>query len=224
MLIALLDHPDRPTRDLSSIRTVMSGSSTVPAELVRRTRAAVDCDFSVLFGQTELHGVLTQTHPTDSAEDQAETIGQPLARVEVKVADASGAPVDIGRPGEICARGYQAMAGYFDIIIRGGENIHPREIEELLAAHPAVAEVAVIGVPDARWGEQVGAVVRSADPARPPTVAELHDYCRTHLAPFKTPRVWFFVDAFPMTPSGKIQKFVLKDLMAAGELQPSEQQ
>jgi fatty-acyl-CoA synthase len=258
MLVALLDHPVRPRRDLTSIRTVMSGSSTVPAELVRRTKALLSCDFSILFGQTELHGVLTQTHPTDTDDDQAETIGRPLPQVEVKVADpATGHALPIGEPGEICARGYQAMLGYFelpeataatldhdgwlhtgdlgsmdergylritgrlkDIIIRGGENIHPREIEELLSTHPAVGEVAVLGVPDPRWGEQVGAVILPA-PGRPsPTPGELHAYCRAHLAAFKTPRVWYFVDELPLTPSGKVQKFVLRERIRAGSVLP----
>ncbi|MCC6437534.1 MAG: AMP-binding protein [Acidimicrobiales bacterium] len=253
MLVGLLEHPDRPTRDCSSLRTVMSGSTVVPAELVRRTRSTWDCEFSILFGQTELHGVLTQTLPTDDDEDQATTLGIPLPHVEVKIADtATGAPVPIGMSGEICARGYQSMLGYFemadatavaldaggwlhtgdlgsmdergylritgrlkDLIIRGGENIHPREIEDLLAAHPAVAEVAVIGVADPTWGEQVGAVLRAADPAAPPTAAELFAYCREHLAPFKTPRFWYLVEEFPLTPSGKIQKFVLRDTLDA---------
>lgn len=258
MLVGLLDHPDLATRDLSSVRTVMSGSTVVPAELVRRTKAAFDCDFSILFGQTELHGVLTQTLPTDTDDDQATTIGVALPHVELAVCDPdSGEPVPIGESGEIRARGYQSMLGYFempdataatlddegwlrtgdlgsmdergylritgrlkDLIIRGGENIHPREIEELLRAHPAVAEVAVIGVADPTWGEQVGAVVQPADPAAPPSVTELFAHCRASLAPFKTPKAWFRVAEFPLTPSGKIQKFVLKQWIADGTLQP----
>ena len=259
MLVALLDHPDRARRDLSSIRTVMSGSSTVPAELVRRTKGLLDCDFSILFGQTELHGVLTQTLPTDSDEDQAETIGLPLAHVEVKIAEPdSGRPLACGEQGEICARGYQSMLGYFempeatavalddegwlhtgdlgamdergylritgrlkDLIIRGGENIHPAEIEQVLAAHPTVAAVAVLGVPDPTWGEQVAAVVQPHPGAAPPTIAALHAHCREALAAFKTPKLWFFVDEQPLTPSGKIQKFVLRERIAAGELPPA---
>jgi fatty-acyl-CoA synthase len=256
MLVALLDHPDRPRRDLSSIRTVMSGSSTVPAELVRRTKSLLRCDFSILFGQTELHGVLTQTLPTDSDEDQAETIGLPLPHVEVKIADPdSGRPLEAGEQGEICARGYQSMLGYFempeatavaldeegwlhtgdlgsmdergylritgrlkDLIIRGGENIHPAEVEQVLAAHPAVTAVAVLGVPDPTWGEQVAAVVQPHPEAAAPTIAALHAHCRETLAAFKTPKLWFLVDEHPLTPSGKIQKFVLRERIAAGEL------
>ena len=107
-------------------------------------------------------------------------------------------------------RGYTTITGRLrDMIIRGGENIYPREIEELLFEHPQVSDVAVVGLPDERWGEIVGAFVRDADPANPVSDAELHTYCREHLSPQKTPKVWYRVDDFPLTPSGKIQKFVL---------------
>ena len=97
-----------------------------------------------------------------------------------------------------------------DMIIRGGENIYPAEIEALLFAHPAVSDVAVVGIPDEKWGEIVAAVVRPA-PGQAPTEEELFAYCRAHLAPHKTPRQWRFVEQFPQTPSGKIQKFVLRE-------------
>jgi fatty-acyl-CoA synthase len=99
------------------------------------------------------------------------------------------------------------------MIIRGGENIYPREIEQALTTHPRVADVAVVGVPDPEWGEQVAAFVRPTPGARP-TEAELREHVRRLLAPYKTPRVWRFVDEFPLTGSGKIQKFVLKDMLA----------
>jgi fatty-acyl-CoA synthase len=255
ILLGLLDHPDRPARDVSALRTVMCGGAKVPADLVRRTKSTWGCDFSILFGQAEMHGVLTQTFPTDSDDDQAETLGRPMPHVEVKIADPSGAPVAVGAEGEICARGYQNMMGYWnmpdatgatidadgwlhsgdvgtmdergylriagrlkDLVIRGGENIHPLEVEELLLEHEKVAEVAIIGIPDPKWGEQVGAVVQPADPTDPPTPDELFTFCRSRLAPFKTPKLWYFVDTFPRTPSGKIQKFVLRDRVASGEL------
>ncbi|MGQ0573072.1 MAG: AMP-binding protein [Pseudonocardia sp.] len=112
-------------------------------------------------------------------------------------------------------RGYLTIEGRLkDMIIRGGENIYPREIEELLFAHPAVAEVAVVGIPDQRWGETVVAFVR-ADADADPTEDDLRTYCREHLAPYKTPQRWVFVDAFPLTASGKIQKFRLRDSLVA---------
>ncbi len=76
-------------------------------------------------------------------------------------------------------RGYTTITGRLkDMIIRGGENIYPREIEEVLFEHPKVAEVAVVGLPDAKWGEVVAAFVRDADPGDPALDAELHTYCR----------------------------------------------
>jgi acyl-CoA synthetase (AMP-forming)/AMP-acid ligase II len=108
-------------------------------------------------------------------------------------------------------RGYCQIGGRLkDMIIRGGENIYPREIEQVLFEHPAVADVAVVGVPDAKWGEQVAAFVRPA-PGRTPDPEELSAYCREHLAPHKTPRYWTVLEEFPQTPSGKIQKFVLRE-------------
>jgi fatty-acyl-CoA synthase len=100
------------------------------------------------------------------------------------------------------------------MIIRGGENIYPREIEDLLFAHPKVAEAVVVGVASFRWGEEVAAFIRSA-PGDPPTRDELTAYCRGHLASYKAPRHWEFVDAFPQTASGKVQKFVLRERFAA---------
>ena len=109
-------------------------------------------------------------------------------------------------------RGYLRIEGRIkDMIIRGGENIYPREIDDVLFAHPAVAEAAVIGLPDEQWGEVVAAFIRLAPGQAAPHPEELRAYCRERLAPYKTPVRWGFVDAFPMTPSGKIQKFKLRE-------------
>jgi fatty-acyl-CoA synthase len=118
------------------------------------------------------------------------------------------------RTGDLCSmdeRGYCRVEGRLkDMIIRGGENIYPREIEELLFSHPSVADVAVVGIPDEQWGEVAAAFVRPAA-GQAPTEAELFAYCREHLAAQKTPKHWVFVEAFPLTPSGKVQKFVLRE-------------
>ncbi|HEX6493018.1 MAG TPA: AMP-binding protein, partial [Candidatus Dormibacteraeota bacterium] len=106
--------------------------------------------------------------------------------------------------------GYVHIVGRLkDMIIRGGENIYPREIEELLYTHPAVADVAVVGAPDPRWGEEVAAFVRPAAGASP-TSEELFAFVRSHLAPYKAPKRWIFCDTFPTTPSGKVQKNLLR--------------
>ena len=252
MLLAMMEHPDFRGRDLSRLRAVVSGGSTVPAELVRQVEAALGVDFTIVFGMTEASPVITQTWPADTPEDKAGTIGQPLPRVEVVIADpVTGETVPCGATGELRARGYQVMAGYHDkpaetaeaivdgwlrtgdlcsmdergycriegrlkdMIIRGGENIYPREIEELLFGNPAVADVAVVGVPDERLGEQVAAFVRPAAGHRP-TEDELFRFCRDHLSAQKTPRIWVFVDEFPLTASGKIQKFLLRERLLQG--------
>ncbi|SDG97361.1 long-chain-fatty-acid--CoA ligase [Klenkia brasiliensis] len=107
--------------------------------------------------------------------------------------------------------------GYFyvvdrkkDIIISGGENIYCAEVEDVLAAHPGVAEVALIGVPDDRWGEAPLAVLAARDPAAPPTAAELTAWCRERMAHYKCPREFHVVGALPRNPSGKVLKTELR--------------
>jgi acyl-CoA synthetase (AMP-forming)/AMP-acid ligase II len=96
-----------------------------------------------------------------------------------------------------------------DMIISGGENIYSPEIERVLAEHPAIMEVAIIGVPDDRWGESVKAVV-ALKPDTEATEDELIAYCREHLAHFKCPRSVDIVDALPRNPTGKILKRELR--------------
>ncbi|MCZ6830370.1 MAG: AMP-binding protein [Gammaproteobacteria bacterium] len=254
MLVAMLEHPDFQTRDLSSVEALCSGGSTVPAALVKRLEEQVGAPFTIVFGQTECSPVASMTRPDDSLEDKAETLGGPMPGVEIKIIDPnSGETLPLNTLGEYCTRGYHVMHGYFemeeataktidaegwlhtgdlcsmdergyckvegrlkDMIIRGGENIYPREIEELLFRHPTVAEVAVVGLPDERLGEEVGAFIRAA-------VGETVDretlfaYLREHLSPQKTPRHWFLVEEFPLTGSGKIQKFELRKQWQAGQ-------
>jgi fatty-acyl-CoA synthase len=108
--------------------------------------------------------------------------------------------------------GYYRITGRLrDLIIRGGENIYPREVEERLYEHPAVVEVQVIGIPDRRLGEEVLAWVKLKSGCCV-TEDELRDFCRQTLAHFKAPRYWKFVDSFPTTVTGKIQKFKIREL------------
>ncbi len=121
--------------------------------------------------------------------------------------------------GDLCSmdeRGYCRVEGRLkDMIIRGGENIYPREIEDLLFEHPAVAEVAVVGLPDQKLGEVVGAFIRPSEKSM--RRDDLYAYLREHLSPQKTPTHWIEVSEFPMTGSGKIQKFRLAEMWSAGE-------
>ena len=148
-------------------------------------------------------------------------------------AEATGAAIDsdgwlhTGDLGSMDERGYCRIAGRIkEMIIRGGENIYPREIEAVLLSHPAVAEAAVVGVADRFWGEVVGAVIRAAAEA-PPTAAELSEFCRGRLAAYKIPARWLFTSSFPLTSTGKIRKDVLSVQLAdvpasAGRAAPAD--
>ncbi len=108
--------------------------------------------------------------------------------------------------------GYVRVVGRIkDMVIRGGENVYPREIEEFLYTHPSIADVQVVGVPDERYGEELMAwvVVRSGSEV---TAEELRDFCSGRIAHFKIPRYVKFVDSFPMTVTGKVQKFKMREL------------
>ncbi len=121
-----------------------------------------------------------------------------------------------GDLGTMDERGYLRIIGRTkEMIIRGGFNVYPREIEDLLAGHPQVLMVAVIGYPDAVLGERICAVVQPK-PGAAATAEELIAFCRGRLADFKVPDLVSFTDSFPMTPSGKIQKARLKQGFAAG--------
>jgi fatty-acyl-CoA synthase len=107
--------------------------------------------------------------------------------------------------------GYLNIVGRIkDLIIRGGENVYPREVEEFLYTHPDVADVQVIGVPSARYGEEVMAWVKPR-PGAILTDEALTAYCRGKIATFKIPRYWKLVEGFPMTVTGKIQKFRMRE-------------
>ena len=254
MMIALLEHPDFATRDLSNLSNIVVAGSAVPAELVLRCEKELGVSLMIGFGQTECSPGASLTLPGDSTADKANTVGGPMPNVEIKIIDPeAGATQPINTLGEFCVRGYNVMLGYFnmdeataktldkdqwlhtgdlcsmddrgyctfegrlkDMIVRGGENIYPREIEALLFEHPTVGEVAVVGLPDDKMGEIVAAFIRPA-PGQNADRETLFSYLREHLSPQKTPTRWFRVDEFPLTGPGKIQKTELKTQWQAGE-------
>lgn len=258
MILAVLQHPDLPRRDLSSWQTIFSGAANVPAAMVRDVHAKLGCKVCIIFGQTESNGPITLTAPDDAIEDQCETVGQPLPQVEVRIVDpASLETLPTGAVGEIWVRGFQTMTSYFDspdqtaatiradgwlrtgdlgtmdargfvrvvgrlkeMIIRGGMNLYPKEIEDVLFDHPQVDQVAVLGLPDEKWGEIVVAVVSARAGEALPPVAELDAHCRANLSSQKVPCTWFFIAEWPLTPSGKIQKHELAALIQSGRLLP----
>jgi fatty-acyl-CoA synthase len=112
-------------------------------------------------------------------------------------------------------RGYCRIEGRLkELIIRGGENIYPQEIEQVLARHPAVSAAAVVGIRDERYGEQVAAFVVPAGGRDVPATTEIIEHCRRELAPFKVPRRVEIIDELPMTPLGKVQKYLLQQKLS----------
>ena len=99
------------------------------------------------------------------------------------------------------------------MLIRGGENIYPREIEEFLYRHPHIREVQVVGIPDPHFGEEICACILTDDPGL--TAEDVRAFCRGEIAHYKVPRHVAFLDAFPMTVTGKVQKFILRETMIA---------
>jgi fatty-acyl-CoA synthase len=254
MLTALLGHPSRTKRDLSSVRYAISGGAMVPAGLVRQVEAAFEVPLMITLGQTEASCCITMTTAGDTAADRAETLGRPLPQTEVKITGTrTGQTVPCGTVGEICTRGYLVMDGYLgdpqatraaidrdgwlhtgdlgsmdnrgycrvegrikEMIIRGGENIYPREIEAVLLSHPEVTAAAVVGIPDRFWGEAVAAAI-STSSAVPPTETELAAFCRDRLAAYKIPLRWLFTSAFPLTTTGKVRKDMLSAQLAEAD-------
>jgi fatty-acyl-CoA synthase len=248
MLLAMLQHPDFGKYDLSSLEGVVCAGAPVPVALMEQVKERIGADVVIAFGQTENTGAITLTLRDDPFELKAATVGIPLPYVDVKVIDPiTGEVVPIASRGELCARGWLVMVGYYnmpertaeavdkdgwlhtgdlatmnaegyinivgrikDIVIRGGENISPREIEEFLFRHPKVADVAVLGVPDAFFGEELLAVVMPRAGVEL-TEEELRDFCNGQISKQKIPRYFKLTDAFPMTASGKIQKFILRE-------------
>jgi fatty-acyl-CoA synthase len=247
MFIAMLGHPRFAEFDLTTLRTGIMAGAPCPIEVMKRVVDEMHvADLTIAYGMTETAPVSTLTRIDDSLEIRTTTVGSALPHTEIKIADPdNGATVERGEPGEICARGYLVMSGYWgddeataaaiihgwmhtgdlgtmdaegnvsvvgrltDMVIRGGENIYPREIEELLFTHPALQSAQVVGIPDERLGEELAAFVITV-PGAEVSADEIRSFCRDRLARFKVPRHVFTVDAFPMTVTGKIQKFVLR--------------
>ena len=252
MFIAMLDHPERQSLDLSNLRTGIMAGSTCPIEVMKRVIDDMHlAEMQIAYGMTETSPVSTQTGPDDDLERRVTSVGRTQPHLESKVVDEHNRIVPRGQIGELCTRGYSVMLGYWnnpeatasaidgarwmhtgdlaimddegyikivgrnkDMIIRGGENVYPREIEEFLFTHPAVADVQVIGVPDKTYGEEIVAWVK-LHPSHQATADDLRAFCKGRIAHFKTPKHIKFVDEFPMTISGKVQKFKMREVSVA---------
>ena len=136
--------------------------------------------------------------------------GEPERTVE---AIDEGRWMHTGDLATIDTEGYCAIVGRIkDMVIRGGENVYPREIEEFLYRHPRIADVQVFGVPDQKFGEELCAWVKLRE-GETLTEDEVRDFCRGQIAHYKIPRYVRFVADFPMTVTGKMQKFIMREAM-----------
>jgi acyl-CoA synthetase (AMP-forming)/AMP-acid ligase II len=238
MLARILDHPDLATTDLSSLRSVAYGAAAAPVDLVRRAMAQwPEVAFANVFGQTETLGAYTTLSPADHRDPaRAGSVGRPLPGVQVRVVDPdTGLDVAPGQVGELWVQGAQNVRqgwletgdlarqdadGYLyptgrrsDGINRGGEKFGPHEIADVLRRHPVVVDVVVVGLPDPEMGERVAAAVVITVDGPAPTLEELRDWCRPHLAPFKLPEVVVVVDALPSNELGKLPRTMVVDLI-----------
>jgi len=250
MFIAELEHPDFDKFDLNSLRTGIMAGAPCPVEIMKKVHELMYMqDIQIAYGMTEISPVCTQTKMGTPLEKQISTVGQVHPHLEVKIIDTeTGLTAPLGTTGELCARGYSVMLGYWnneeqtksaidsarwihtedlatmdeegyvnivgrikDMIIRGGENIYPTEIEEFFYTHPKISDVKVIGVPDAKYGEAVMAWVLLKEGEKA-TAEELTEYCKGNIAHFKVPKYFKFTESFPMTVTGKIRKIEMRQI------------
>jgi len=251
MFIAELELPNRASYNLTSLRTGVMAGALCPEPLIRKVMTDLHVpEITILYGETEASPGITMTPRDSSIAQRSQTVGPVMPGVEVKIVDAAGKTLPQGERGELCARGYNVMKGYYnnpeatakaldadgwlhtgdeasmdpdgcfritgrikDLIIRGGENITPKDIETVLLAHPEVADASVYGVPDTYYGEAVAAAIR-VQPGAAAKESDFASYAAAHLPKFQVPAYFIIVDEYPQTASGKIQKYKLREMHA----------
>ena len=212
-------------RELGAVASIGYGQSECP--MVTNTDPADDAlTIATTVGRPSPHTTVKITEMSSGATVALETVGEvcvqsPLVmdgyfampEATAEVIDADGF-LHTGDLGSMDDRGIVTIRGRArEVIIRGGENIYPIEVEDALLQHPAVVSVAVVGVPDDRYGEVVGAAVQLV-PGTDVTTEQLEDFAASRVAHFKVPRHWRIVDEMPLTASGKIRKVELTDRFA----------
>jgi len=251
MYLTMLDHPDFPDTDVSSLRTGIMAGAPCPVELMKKTVEDFHLpEITIAYGMTETSPISFQSCTDDPVEKRCGTVGRVQPHVEAKIVDLEGNTVPRGEQGQVLTRGYMVMQAYWDdpdrtaeavdpdgwmhtgdlgtmddegwlritgrvkdMIIRAGENVYPREIEELFYRHPKILEAQVFGVPDPKLGEEVAAWIQLREGEKS-SAEELQAFCQGEIAHFKIPRHIRFVTAFPMTVTGKIQEFEMRKQLA----------
>jgi acyl-CoA synthetase (AMP-forming)/AMP-acid ligase II len=238
MLAMLLDDPGFDPSTFAGVRQVAYGASSMSPDLFRRAVDALGVDIVQGYGMTELSGNAVFLD-SDGHRTHPRAAGKPSPEVEVRLADdgeilvrapqviagywdepeATAATIvdgwlHTGDLGEIDDDGYLSVVDRSkDIVVTGGENVSSREVEDVLSTHPAVRQVAVVGVPDERWGEAVCAVVVPRDAV---TLDDLVAHTRGVLGGFKQPRRLVLVDELPTNAGGKVLKRELREQLAHG--------
>jgi acyl-CoA synthetase (AMP-forming)/AMP-acid ligase II len=248
MFTDIMRHPRLAQFDISSLRVSIPSAALVPVELIERMRSELGIDMVLCgYGLTEAHATVTMGRNGDPPELIADTVGRPMAGVEVIVADDECHELPAGEHGEVLVRGYTLMSGYFndpeataeaidrdgwlhtgdigffndvgylkitdrkkDMIISGGFNVYPAEIERVLLFDDAVADVAVVAGPDDRKGEVAVAFV-VAGPGKTVDPAALLAMSEQHLARYKVPTEVRIVESLPCNASMKVLKHQLRD-------------
>jgi len=218
MFVMLLRDPHIDTADLSSLRAGVIAGAPVSPKLAEDIRARIAPDLEIAYGLTETSPTVSMTLPTDPPEKRARTVGRPLSGVDVRILDEAEQQVPAGSEGEIAVRGFNLMSGYFGqpaatrgamtadgLIIRGGYSVHPREVEDHLRSLPAVADAAVVGIPNEVLGELVCACVVLIEGALV-TEDEIRELCRPTLAEYKLPDVVHFVEELPESTTGSSRR------------------
>jgi long-chain acyl-CoA synthetase len=252
ILIGLMDHPERPRFNLSSLKRITYAGSPMAVERIKEALNILGPVLDQSYGQAE--SIITITHlPRHEhiqdgdpvRERRLASAGREYPGVLVKVVDDHDHPLNPGEIGEVITRSDLVMRGYWnqpektkealrggwlhtgdigyldedgylylvdrqhDKIITGGLNVYPREVEEILSTHPAVAQVAVFGVDDPLWGEAITASVVPREGLKV-TMEELMQYCKDRLAGYKRPKKIFLVDDLPKNLYGKVLRKELK--------------
>ncbi|MDQ6918315.1 MAG: AMP-binding protein [Candidatus Dormibacteraeota bacterium] len=227
----LCDHLEEHPTDLSGVRLFVSGSAPLPPELFKRCARLLGQPPLERYGITE--GGIVVSNPYEGPRRPGR-VGYPFAGVEVRLGEADEIQLKGGQVfsgywrnpsateesfedgwfrtgdvGEIDREGSLAIRGRLkELIISGGFNVYPREVELVLEAHPGVAEVAVVGLPSESWGEEVTAFVVPA--GTPPAAEDLIAFAQERLAKFKCPRTVRYVEQLPRNAMGKVQRSLLK--------------
>lgn len=251
MFRRILDHPELDQYDFSSLRTGIIAAAACSEKTLREIHNKLNMTGAQIgYGQTEASPGCTQTSVGDSLEIKIKSVGQALPFVEMKVVDTkTGEECPVGRPGELCTRGYHVMKGYYkdealtkeviddegwlhtgdvgyvdeagyyylcgrmrDIIIRGGENISPCEIEQCLRSHPDIADAQVYGIPDEHFGEEIAVSIKIKSKNNL-AKEEIKEFLKDKIAYYKIPKHIEFCKGYPMTATGKVQKYILKENM-----------